>query len=104
MPHRPEEGVALLIGFEFRPQELPPAAIGSLEFFLIDRYRLYASAQGRLRRGAVVHEPYPLCEAEVTAWDEHLFALDGFTATGLPPDHLVMSRGVDVTIFPLEQF
>ncbi len=26
--------------------------------------------------------PYPLCQAEVTAWDDRLFALDGFS---LPP-------------------
>ena len=86
--------------FEYAPgAELPAAAIGSLEFFLIERYRLYANANGRLRRGAVFHEPYPLCEAEVTAWDDHLFALDGFTPTGRAPDHLIMSRGVDVTDF-----
>ncbi len=90
--------------FEYAPgAELALAASGSLEFFLIERYRLYASAHGRLRRGAVFHQPYPLCEAEVTAWDERLLALDGFPATGRVPDHLIMSRGVDVTIFPLEQ-
>ena len=98
------EGSAQPTVFEYAPgAELPPAAIGSLEFFLIERYRLYANANGRLRRGAVFHQPYPLCEAEVTAWDENLFALDGFTPTGRTPDHLIMSRGVDVTIFPLEQ-
>jgi hypothetical protein len=38
----------------------------------------------------------------VTAWDEQLLALDGFTPTGRPPDHIILSRGVDVTVFPLE--
>jgi uncharacterized protein YqjF (DUF2071 family) len=76
---------------------------GSLEFFLVERYRLYSSAPDGLRRGAVFHEPYPLCRAEVTAWDEHLLPLDGFTPTGRAPDHVIMSRGVDVTIFPLER-
>ena len=89
--------------FEYaRDAELPQAAPGLLEFFLIERYRLYASANGRLRRGAVFHDPYPLCRAEVTAWDENLLALDGFALTGRPPDHIIMSSGVDVTIFPLE--
>jgi uncharacterized protein YqjF (DUF2071 family) len=83
--------------------ELPCAEPGTLEFFLIERYRLYASAGGRLRRGAVLHQPYPLCSASVTAWDEHLLALNGLTPTGRPPDHIIMSRGVDVTIFPLER-
>ena len=88
--------------FEYAPgAELPAASPDSLEFFLIERYRLYAYANGRLFSGAVFHQPYPLCGAEVTAWDDHLFALDGFASTGRPPDHLIMSPGVEVTIFPL---
>jgi hypothetical protein len=50
----------------------------------------------------VFHQPYPLCQAEVTAWDERLLALNGFTPTRRPPDHSYMSRGVDVAIFPLK--
>ena len=89
--------------FEYAPgAELPQPAPGSLEFFLIERYRLYCKAPDGLRRGAVFHQPYPLCRAEVTAWDEQLLALNGFTPAGRPPDHIVMSRGVDVEIFPLE--
>jgi len=90
--------------FDYAPgADLPPSEAGSLEFFLVERYRLYAHAPGGLRVGAVFHEPYPLCRAELSAWDENLLPLDGFTATGRPPDHVVMSRGVDVTIFPLER-
>ena len=81
---------------------LQQPAPGSLEFFLVERYRLYSSSPDGLRRGAVFHEPYPLCCAEVTVWDEQLLALNGFTPTGRPPDHIVMSHGVDVAIFPLE--
>ena len=73
----------------------------SLEFFLVERYRLYAASGGRLRRGAVFHQPYPLCRAEVTMWDERLLALNGFPSTGRPPDHITMSHGVDVAVFPL---
>ena len=43
------------------------------------------------------------CAAEMTAWDENLLALDGFPLTGRPPDHIIMSPGVDVTIVPLER-
>ena len=90
--------------FAYAPgKELPLATPGSLEFFLIERYWLYASAGGQLRRGAVFHQPYPLCGAELMAYDEELLALNGFTPTGRPPDHRMMSRGVDVTIFPLER-
>ena len=90
--------------FEYAPGgELPQPSPHSLEFFLVERYRLYSSAPDGLRRGAVFHPPYPLCRAEVTAWDEHLLTLDGFAPTGRPPDHVIMSRGVDVAIFPLER-
>ena len=82
---------------------LPQAAPKSLESFLVERYRLYASRNGCLWRGAVSHNPYPLCRAEVTAWDDSLLALDGFAQTGRPPDHTIVSPGVDVTIFPLER-
>ena len=82
---------------------IPPPLPDSLEFFLIERYRLYSSAPDGLRRGAVSHQPYPLCRADVSAWDEQLLTLDGFRPVGRPPDHIVMSRGVDVTIFPLDR-
>lgn len=89
--------------FDYAPgKDLPQAAPNSLEFFLVERYRLFSSAPDGLRRGAVFHEPYPLCRAEVTAWDENLLSLNGFAPTNRPPDHVIMSRGVDVTIFPQE--
>ena len=88
--------------YEYAPgAKLAPSAPGSLEFFLVERYRLYSSAPDGLWRGAIYHEPYPLCCAEVAEWDENLLTLDGFTPTGRPPDHIVMSRGVDVSIYPL---
>ena len=88
--------------FDFAPgADLPEPSPDSLEFFFIERYRLYSSAPDGLRRGAVFHQPYPLCRADVTVWDEHLLALNAFPLTGRPPDHIIMSRGVDVTIFPL---
>jgi len=37
------------------------------------------------------------------AWDEYLLALNGFAPTGRPPDHVILSRGVEVTIFSLER-
>jgi hypothetical protein len=90
--------------FDYAPgAELPLPEPGSLEFFLVERYRLYSIAPDGLRRGSVFHEPYPLSRAEMAAWDENLLPLDGFTPTGRPPDHVIMSRGVDVTIFPLER-
>lgn len=90
--------------FEYAPgTALPEPAPGSLEFFLVERYRLYSRAPHGLLRGAVFHEPYRLCRADLAEWDENLLLLDGFAPTGRPPDHVLMSRGVDVTIFPMER-
>lgn len=83
--------------------ELPRPDVASLEYFLVERYRLYSRFPDGLRRGAVWHEPYQLRRAQVREWNEELFTLDGFAATGRPPDHAVMAHGVDVTIFPLEK-
>ncbi len=77
--------------------------VDSLEFFLVERYRLFASANGRLWSGSVWHPPYPLHRAAVTIWDENLLALNGFEPTGRPPDHAVGSRGVDVALYPLRR-
>ena len=74
---------------------------GSLEFFLAERYRLYADSPRGLQRGAVAHAPYPLQDAEVHYVDEELLVMNGFTPTGRPPDHVMCSSGVDVTIHPL---
>jgi uncharacterized protein YqjF (DUF2071 family) len=90
--------------FDYAPgASVPEPGPGSLEFFLVERYRLYSSAPDGLRRGAVFHAPYNLCHADLAVCDENLQPLNGFAPTGRPPDHVLMSRGVDVTIFPLER-
>jgi uncharacterized protein YqjF (DUF2071 family) len=90
--------------FEYgRGAELPGPAPGSLDFFLIERYRLYACHAARLWRGAVSHEPYPLCRANLAGFNQELTDLNGFSLTGRPPDHVVMSPGVNVEIFPLKR-
>lgn len=79
------------------------ASTGSLDFFLAERYRLYASRPSGLYRGAVWHTPYPLAAADVFAVDETVLTLNAFTPTGRHPDHVCFSPGVDVTIFPMER-
>lgn len=83
-------------------EELPDAAADSLEFFLIERYALYAVHDAHLQRGAIWHTPYPLRCVEGLAYDEQLLPINGFEMTGREPDHVVMSPGVDVVVFPLE--
>ena len=72
-----------------------PATEGSLEQFLVERYRLYAAdRRGRIFHGDVMHDPWPLCPAEAE-----------FDVRGLPVEvggkpHLRFARSVDVLIWP----
>lgn len=79
---------------------LGPAREGSLDFFLVERYALFAHARGgELFLGRVQHEPYQIRTAQVTAFDTHLFALNDLPAPNGPPPHVCYSPGVDVSIF-----
>jgi uncharacterized protein YqjF (DUF2071 family) len=83
--------------------EVPRPCPGSLEFFLIERYLLYASCREQLFRGAVHHPPYGLHEVKVSRLSDALLTLSGFHMAGRAPDHAVMSKGVDVSVFPLKK-
>jgi uncharacterized protein YqjF (DUF2071 family) len=49
----------------YEPVGLPrPAPAGSLERFLVERYRLFAERHGRLITATVTHEPWPLQPAD----------------------------------------
>jgi len=75
---------------------------GSLDFFLVERYRLFAARADRsLRSGRVHHSPYQLSAAKVEAWATDLFSLNGFSQPDRPPDHAVISAGVSVKIYAL---
>lgn len=78
---------------------------GSLEFFLAERYILYAfSAEtNTLFSGRVYHTPYPLQSAELDTWDSRLLVLDGFDDPAQPPDHILVSPGVCVDVYALEK-
>ena len=87
-----------------RPASPPkPAAPGTLEHFLAERYILYADAgDGALRKGYVHHTPYPLQTAEVNEWEESLLLAAGIARPpGEPFAHY--ATGVDVEIFDLQR-
>jgi uncharacterized protein YqjF (DUF2071 family) len=91
--------------FQYRPRGATRLAMqGSLEFFLIERYILFAwSRRGSLRSGRVHHQPYALVDVEVTEWDDAAFELDGLKRQGREADHAVMSPGVTVEVFGLQK-
>ena len=96
---------ALSSRFHYRGQGLRrQAEPGSLEFFLVERYILFAvPGRDQLATGQVYHPPYPLSEAEVIQWDSHLLTLAGFASPGQAPDHILYSPGVDVDVYALQK-
>jgi uncharacterized protein YqjF (DUF2071 family) len=83
--------------YRYRPKgPATEAALGSLEFFLIERYRLFAFRSGQLFSGRVYHMPYQLSEADLGHYDPRLFGLDGFNVPVGPPDHVCYAPRVDV--------
>ena len=70
---------------------------GSLEWFLTERYCLYATDRGRLARAEIHHELWPLQAAEAEV------ELASIAPLELPDEPLVhFSRRQDVVIWPLE--
>jgi uncharacterized protein YqjF (DUF2071 family) len=78
---------------------LGPAAPGTLEHFLIERYLLYVERRGRLRTAQVHHRPYPLYQARVVHLRESLFAADGLPSAPGPPPLVHYASLVDVDIY-----
>jgi len=88
---------------------LPPTEPGSLEFFLSERYHLYAAGGGsqpgqgeRLYRGTIHHQPWPLREVELLAYQSDLLAGHGLpTPDGAP--HLLAGGPLHVDLWRLRQ-
>ncbi len=101
--HARRAGAAGRSHFAYRPSgpagEATPA---SLEFFLIERYRLFAALPGGLiQSGRVHHQPYQISAAIIDDWSTDLFTLNGFAEPGRPPDHAAVSPGVSVEVYAL---
>lgn len=89
----------------YRPgASLKPAQPGTLSFFLVERYYLFSHRPKReqLYAGQVHHTPYPLIEAEVDQYSDAIIDLAGLPRPNRPPDHIIMSHGVDVDIFAIQ--
>lgn len=78
-----------------------PVAPGSLEFFLVERYLLFAAdAAGRLYAGRVHHAPYRVNSPRISEFSVEPARLAGFRLEGGPASVLA-ALPVDVSIFPL---
>ena len=98
-PGQADVGVALRYGPTAAAQ---PAAPGTLEHFLAERYILYAARGPRLYRAQVHHSPYPLQAGAVQIGRETLLAANGLVRPDTAPlAHY--ARGVQVDIWPLRR-
>lgn len=81
--------------------KLQTAEQGSLEFFLLERYRLFCQRpDGRFLTGEVHHSPYTYTGVSSIEVTQSLTAAYGFPVSH-PPDHAAFSPGVDVRVSPL---
>jgi uncharacterized protein len=80
-----------------------PAKLGTLEYFLAERYLLYSmSRSGTMFKGRVHHSAYPLQVAEVRSLEESMLLAAGIERPDASPlAHY--AKGVDVEVFGLER-
>lgn len=69
---------------------------GSLEHWLTERYCLYAAdPRGRILRGEIHHEPWPLERASASIEEDSMAAASSLRLPEVPP-HLLFARRIDV--------
>jgi uncharacterized protein len=80
------------------------AEVGSLEHFLLERYHLFAQRpDGRFLCGQVHHEPYRYQPASLITLKQTLTAAMEYPITsGITPDHVAYSLGVQVSVSDLK--
>lgn len=71
----------------------------SLEFFLIERYALFALDSEELYIQRIHHSPYPLLKGALIEYQSHLFEMNSFVQPNNLPDHIHYSPGVNVDFF-----
>ncbi|NNE91236.1 MAG: DUF2071 domain-containing protein [Verrucomicrobiales bacterium] len=88
-----------------RDDELATAEVGTLEFFLLERYLLFSHDERRRRlfSGQVNHEPYQFQNADVREWDAAPVEWDGLSGlVNGNPIHQCVAQPVDVEVFRLK--
>lgn len=77
----------------------------SIDFFLIERYRLFAAGEitGALKTVRVCHAPYQIRPVQVTQWGDAPLRLAGFAGPGREPEHMCAADTVSVEVFAPEK-
>ncbi len=81
------------------------AATDSLEFFLLERYRLFTTDREgeQMHTVRVGHAPYRIRAAEVSAWGDAPLWLAGLAVPGRAPEHACTAEAVNVDVFAPEK-
>lgn len=89
--------------YKWRPYgDIAEAPLRTFEFFVAERYILFAQRRdGTIAKGRVHHPPYQLQKAEVDQCDRSLLVLDSLTHDTSPPENVLFCSGVDVEVFAL---
>lgn len=90
------------IQFNFDPIENPIyfAQEGTLDYFLVERYVMFAEASSRLYNARVRHTPYPLQSVKIKSFNPGLINAYPFVNDGYVSAHY--SSGVDVDVYPMK--
>jgi uncharacterized protein len=82
---------------------LPETRPGSLDFFLTERYCLYAERGGTLYQARILHEQWPLAQARLISISSTLLSSLGIESPSAPPLIHAQREPVGVSIWPLEK-
>ncbi|HSI83306.1 MAG: YqjF family protein [Candidatus Methylacidiphilales bacterium] len=83
--------------------EAVQAPLGSLEFFLLERYFLFAERNGELERGQISHRPYRYRQADITEYSMEPLMLAGFDDISGPYVHACTADPVDLKTYAPEK-
>ena len=83
-------------------ETLPLAPPGSLEFFLIERYCLYAASGARLYRARIFHTPWRLRRATLLSYASTMLAAHGLPTPRAEPLLHAQAAPLHVEIWPLQ--
>jgi uncharacterized protein YqjF (DUF2071 family) len=103
--HRQGHQIQDRVDYKIPDGPMAEAESGSLEFFLLERYLLFAHDRSRDRvlSGRVFHSPYPFAEVDSESFKAHIapvFTAAGFDPPAERPSSLLYSPRVDVKVFP----
>ncbi len=79
-----------------------PAAPGTLDYFLVERYLLYSYSRSQLFVGRVRHKPYQIQPTKLLSINENLIGAAGISRPNTAP-LIHYARGVKVDIFKLQR-